>query len=74
MCQRMKNKTEAPAEKLMANKVLEKAWIHLIVDFIMKLLLVAGKDVILVVCDMMSKMAHCGNYRENNSRRVGKIV
>jgi len=28
------------------------------VDFIMKLLLVAGKDAILVVCDRLSKMTH----------------
>ena len=31
---------------------------YLMVDFITKLLLVAGKDVILVVCDRLSKMAH----------------
>ena len=30
---------------------------HLTVDFIMKLPLVTGKDVILVVCDRLSKMA-----------------
>ena len=28
------------------------------VDFIMKLLVVAGKDAILVVCDRLSKMMH----------------
>jgi len=28
------------------------------VDFITKLLLVAGKDAILVVCDILSKMTH----------------
>ena len=58
MCQQMKNRTEAPVEKLMANEVLKKVWTHLIVDFITKLLLVAGKDVILVVCDKLSKIAH----------------
>ena len=42
----------------MTNEVLEKAWMHLTVDFIIKLLLVARKDVILVVCDRLSKMAH----------------
>ena len=42
----------------MANKVPEKVWMYLIVDFITKLLLVAGKDAILVVCDRLSKMAH----------------
>ena len=54
----IKNRTEAPVGKLMANEVLEKLWIHLIVDFITKLLLVVGKDVILVVCDRLSKIAY----------------
>ena len=31
---------------------------HLIVDFITRLLLVAGKDVILVVCDRLFKIIH----------------
>jgi len=34
MYQRMKNKIEAPVEKLKLNKVLEKLWTYLIVDFI----------------------------------------
>jgi len=54
----MKNRTEALAEKLMANKVSEKTWTYLMVDFITKLLLVAGKDAILVVCDKLSKIAY----------------
>ena len=58
ICQRMKNRIEAPVEKLMINEVPKKTWTHLIVDFITKLLLVAEKDVILVVCDRLSKMAH----------------
>ena len=57
-CQGMKNRTEAPAGKLMANKILEKVWMHLTVDFITKLLLVVEKDTILVVCDRLSKMTH----------------
>ena len=56
--QRMKNSIEAPAGKLMANEVPEKAWIHLIVNFITKLPLVAEKDAILVVCDKLSKIVH----------------
>ena len=36
----------------------EKLWTHLTVDFITELLLVAGKDVILVVCDRLSKITH----------------
>jgi len=57
-CQRMKNRTEVPARKLIANKVPEKARMYLMVDFITKLLLVAGKNVILVVYDRLSKIAH----------------
>ena len=40
------------------SEVLEKLWTHLMVDFIMKLPVVAGKDAILVVCDRLSKMTH----------------
>jgi len=54
----MKNRTEVLVEKLMANKILEKPYMHLMVKFITKLLLVARKDAILVVCDRLSKMAH----------------
>jgi len=57
-CQRMKNRMEALAEKLMTNEVLKKMWTHLIVEFITKLLLVAGKNAVLVVCDRLSKIAH----------------
>jgi len=57
-CQRMKNRTDELAEKLKLNKVPEKPWTHLTVDFITKLLVVAGKDVILVVCNRLSKMSH----------------
>ena len=51
LCQRMKNRTEELAEKLKLSEMLEKPWTHLTVDFIMKLLVVAGKDAILVVCN-----------------------
>jgi len=51
----MKNRTETPARKLIANEVLEKVWTYLTVYFITKLLLVAEKDAILVVCDRLSK-------------------
>ena len=66
-CQRMKNRTEAPAEKLIANEILEKVWIYLTVDFITKLPLVAGKDTILVVYDRLSKMAHFVTMIEGTS-------
>ena len=58
ICQRIKNHIEALAEKLMANKVQEKSWIHLIVDFITKFPLVVKKDIILVVYNRLSKIAH----------------
>jgi len=54
----MKHRTEAPIEKLKLSKVPEKPWIHLIIDFITKLPLVARKDAILVVCNKLSKMTH----------------
>jgi len=57
-CQRMKNRTEELAGKLKLSEVPEKPWTHLMVDFITKLPVVAGKDMILVVCDRLSKMAH----------------
>jgi len=58
MCQRIKNRMEKVVEKLKLSKISEKLWTHLTVDFITKLLLVAGKDAILVVCDRLSKMTH----------------
>ena len=39
-------------------EVPEKLWTHILVDFITKLLIVARKDVILVVCDRLSKMTY----------------
>ena len=57
-CQRMKNRTEEPAGKLKLSEVPKKPWTHLMVDFITKLPVVAGKDAILVVYDRLSKMAH----------------
>jgi len=54
----MKNRTEVPAEKLKLSNVPEKPWTHLIMDFITKLLLVAGKNVVLVVYNRLSKMTH----------------
>jgi len=58
LCQRMKNRMEELAEKLKLSEVPKKPWSHLTVDFIMKLLVVAGKDVVLVVCDRLSKITH----------------
>ena len=46
------------AGKLKLSKIPEKLWTHLMVDFITKLPVVVEKDVILVVCDKLSKIAH----------------
>jgi len=56
--QRMKNRTEEVTGKLKLGEVLEKLWTHILVDFITKLPIVAGKDAILVVCDRLLKMTH----------------
>ena len=54
----MKNRIEEVVGKLKLSEVLEKLWTYLIVDFITKLPVVAGKDSILVVCDRLSKITH----------------
>ena len=56
LCQRMKNRMEEWAGKLKLSEVPQKMWTYLMVDFITKLPVVAGKDVILVVCDRLSKI------------------
>jgi len=57
-CQRYKNRSKAPARKLIPNAIPEKPWSHISADFITKLPLAQGYDAILVVCDRFSKMAH----------------
>jgi len=54
----MKNRTEALVGKLKLIKVPEKLWTYLTVNFITKLPIIAGKDVILVVYDRLSKIVH----------------
>ena len=54
----MKNQTKILVGKLNLSEILEKSWIHLIVEFTMKLQLVAGKNVILVVYNKLLKMIH----------------
>jgi len=74
VCQRMKNRTEVPVRKLIISKVLEKLWIYLIVDFITKLLLVVGKDIILVVCDRLFKMAHfVATMKETSAEKLARL-
>ena len=57
-CQRIKNRVEMPAGKLRPNKVLERLWQHILVDFITKLPMLKGYDSILVVYDKFSKILH----------------
>jgi len=57
-CQKMKNRAEMPAGKLRPNKVSERSWQHISVDFITKLPVSKGYDSILVVCDRFLKMSH----------------
>jgi len=57
-CQRMKNRMEMPAGKLRPNQVPERLWQHISVDFITKLPVSKGHDLILVVCDRFSKILH----------------
>ena len=54
----MKNRIEEVVRKLKLGEVLEKPWMHISVDFITKLPIAAGKNVILVDCDRISKITH----------------
>ena len=56
--QRMKNRMEVVTKKLKLSEVLKKLWTYLTVNFITKLLMVAGEDAILVVCNRLSKITH----------------
>ena len=58
ICQRMKNRIEVLVEKLKLSEIPEKPWTYLIVNFIMKLLVVAEKDTILVICDRLLKITY----------------
>jgi len=65
--QRMKNQTEGSVEKLKLSKISGALWIYLIVNLIMKLLLVAGKNVILKVYDRLSKITYFVAIMEETS-------
>ena len=57
-CQRNKNCTEQLAGKLMPNSIPEKPWMHILADFITKLPIAQGYDLILVVVDRLMKIVH----------------
>ena len=44
--------------KLKLSEVPKKPWTHLTVDFITKLLIVARKNTILIVCNQLLKIMH----------------
>ena len=58
MYQRIKNQTKIPVEKLKLSKVSKKLQTYLTINSITKLLLVAEKDTILVVCNRLFKMTY----------------
>ena len=58
MCQRIKNRIEVLVGKLKLSEALEKPQTYLTVDFITKLPFVVRKNIILVVCNRLSKMIH----------------
>ena len=58
LCQRMKNRMEELVGKLKLSEVPEKLWTYLMVNFIMKLPVIAGKNAILVVCNRLSKIMY----------------
>jgi len=58
-----------PAGKLKLSEVPEKPWTYLMVDFITKLLVVAGKDAILVVCNRLLKMIYFVATTEGTSAK-----
>jgi len=48
----------APVRKLKLSEIPKKLWTYLIIDFITKLLVLAGKNTILVVCDRLFKITY----------------
>jgi len=56
--QRIKNRIEALLEKLKLSKIPKRLWTYLTINFTTKLPIIAGKDVILVVYDKLSKIVY----------------
>jgi len=54
----MKNRAEMPAGKSRPNKILERLWQHISVDFITKFLVSKDYDLILVVYDRFLKISY----------------
>ena len=69
MCQRIKNRIEVLVRKLKLNEVSEKPWTHLIVNFITKLPLVAGKNATLIFYNRLSKITYFVTTTEETSAK-----
>ena len=57
-CQRNKNYTEQPADKLMSNSIPERPWIHILANFITELPLAQKYNSILVVVNRLTKIVY----------------
>ena len=66
-CQRNKNCIEQPVGKLIFNSILERSWTYISADFITKLPLAQGYNLILVVVDRLTKMVHFISTTEKTS-------
>jgi len=72
--QKIKNCTEVLVGKLIVNEIPERLWIYLTVDFITKLLLVVEKNVILVVCDRLSKISYfVATVEETSAEKLTRL-
>jgi len=69
ICQRIKNRIEVLMGKVKLSEIPKKLWTHLIVDFIMKLPVVAGKNAILIVYNRLSKMMYFVATTEKTSAK-----
>jgi len=69
ICQRIKNRIEVLMGKVKLSEIPKKPWTHLIVDFIMKLPVVAGKNAILIVYNRLSKMMYFVATTEKTSAK-----
>jgi len=74
VCQRHKNRSKAPAGKLMPNAIPEKPWSHISADFITKLPLAQRYNAVLVVCDRFSKIAHfIATTEKTSAERLARL-
>ena len=74
ICQRIKNRIEVLMGKVKLSEIPKKPWTHLIVDFIMKLPVVAGKNAILIVYNRLSKMMYfVATTEKTSAKRLARL-